>query len=101
MNGFYTHLLPPATKFRKFTPVCDCVHRKEGGSLSRGSLCPGGSLSGGLCPGAFLSGGSLSRGSPSRGSLSRGSLSGGSMSRGITVRETYVSYWNAFLLRLH
>ena len=54
--------LTPATKLRQgnvFTPVC---HSVQGGSLSRVSLCPGGSLSrwgvsfqmGGLCPGGSL-----------------------------------------------
>ena len=55
---------------------CPCMHHRshdQGGSLSRGGLCPMGCLSRGSLPGGSLSRGSLSRGGlcPEGGSLSR------------------------------
>ena len=100
---------PHTMKLRQgnvFTPMCHSAHREgglytsihhrpndQGGSLSRGDLCPWGSLSKGV-------------------SVQRISVQGisvkGSLSRGVSVRETprtvtsgrYASYWNAFLLLL-
>ena len=94
MNELYVNervLYPFITARNEVSEIYTCLWlcSPEGGgrgSLSRGSLCPEGSLSGGLCPGGLCPGGLCPGASLSGGSVQGGLCPGGLRPGGLCPR---------------